>query len=76
MAATRFSEEESGFYTIRVRHPHNGYYAGDFSRTALFATELWPTSPDRPGVPPPGHDPGHLTGVSELVRVHAGSTTP
>ena len=51
MAATRFSEEESGLYTIRVRHPHNGYYAGDFSQAPLFATELWPTSPDRPGVP-------------------------
>jgi hypothetical protein len=23
-------EEESGTYTGRRRHPHNGYYAGDF----------------------------------------------
>jgi len=31
MAATRIIEQESGTYTGRV-HPHNGYYAGDFSR--------------------------------------------
>ncbi len=31
MAASRFIEEESGSYTTRIRHPHNGYYAGDFS---------------------------------------------
>ena len=30
MAASIFIEEESGTYTGRV-HPHNGYYAGDFS---------------------------------------------
>ena len=30
MAASRFIEEESGTYT-GFRHPHNGYYAGDFS---------------------------------------------
>ena len=30
MAATRIIEQESGTYTGRV-HPHNGYYAGDFS---------------------------------------------
>jgi hypothetical protein len=32
MAASLFIEEESGTYTTRPRHPHNGYYAGDFSR--------------------------------------------
>ena len=32
MAASLIIEEESGSYTSRVRHPHNGYYAGDFSR--------------------------------------------
>ena len=31
MAASRFIEEESGSYTNRILHPHNGYYAGDFS---------------------------------------------
>jgi hypothetical protein len=30
MAATRIIEQESGTYTGRV-HPHNCYYAGDFS---------------------------------------------
>jgi hypothetical protein len=25
-------EEVSGSYTPRTAHPHNGYYAGDFSR--------------------------------------------
>jgi hypothetical protein len=31
MAASRIIEEESGTYTGRIRHAHNGYYAGDFS---------------------------------------------
>ncbi len=30
MAASIFVEVESGTYSGRV-HPHNGYYAGDFS---------------------------------------------
>jgi hypothetical protein len=32
MAASLSIEEEFGTYTTR-RHPHNGYYAGDFSET-------------------------------------------
>jgi hypothetical protein len=39
MAASRFIEEESGSYTTRIRHPHNGYYAGDFSRTSRSGSE-------------------------------------
>jgi hypothetical protein len=31
MAASLCIEQESGTYTARFRHPHNGYYAGDFS---------------------------------------------
>ena len=31
MAASIFIEQESGTYTRRM-HPHNGYYAGDFSK--------------------------------------------
>jgi hypothetical protein len=31
MAATRTIEEERGTYISHV-HPHNGYWAGDFSR--------------------------------------------
>ena len=33
MAASLLIEEESGTYTTRFRHPHNGYYAGDFFQT-------------------------------------------
>ena len=39
MAASLFIEEETGTYTRR-RHPHNGYYAGDFSQAAMSETEL------------------------------------
>ncbi len=34
MAASLFIEEDSGVYTARPRHPHNGYYAGDFFETS------------------------------------------
>jgi hypothetical protein len=34
MAATLVIEQESGTYTARIRHPHNGYYAGDFSHVS------------------------------------------
>jgi hypothetical protein len=37
MAASLFIEEEAGRYTWS-RHPHNGYYAGDFS--ADFSTPV------------------------------------
>ena len=41
MAASRFIEEETGSYTGQIRHPHNGYYAGDFfSQTSRPALEL------------------------------------
>jgi hypothetical protein len=39
MAASIFIEQESGTYT-GFRHPHNGYYAGDFSRTSRSGSEL------------------------------------
>ena len=32
MAATLIIEEERGTYVGSPCHPHNGYYAGDFSR--------------------------------------------
>ena len=35
MASSRIIEEESGTYYTRPRHPHNGYYAGDFSGQPL-----------------------------------------
>ena len=31
MAASLCIEQESGTYNSRIRHSHNGYYAGDFS---------------------------------------------
>jgi hypothetical protein len=41
MAASLFIEEESGTYTARFRrHPHNGYYAGDFSQQSRAGSEL------------------------------------
>ena len=33
-------EEDTGTYTPRVRHPHNGYYAGDFSAVPFRAPDL------------------------------------
>jgi hypothetical protein len=38
MAATIFAEVESGTCSGRV-HPHNGYYAGDFSTQRFHAPE-------------------------------------
>ena len=31
MAASLLIEDESGVYTGSIRHPHNGYWAGEFS---------------------------------------------
>jgi hypothetical protein len=36
----RIIEEESGTYTARSAHPHNGYYAGDFSSVAFKQPDL------------------------------------
>ena len=38
MAASRFIEQETGTYT-GFRHPHNGYYAGDFSQSSRSGSE-------------------------------------
>lgn len=35
MAASISIEEERGTYRRSPHHPHNGYYAGDFSRLDL-----------------------------------------
>lgn len=43
MAASLFIEEESGTCTGRSRHPHNGYYAGDFSQTTWSGSDLRPS---------------------------------
>jgi hypothetical protein len=46
MAATIPVETESGIYSGRV-HPHNGYYAGDFSSSRTGRTAQAPDSPAR-----------------------------
>ena len=33
-------EEENGTYTPRSAHPHNGYYAGDFSSVPFKKPDL------------------------------------
>jgi hypothetical protein len=38
MAASITVEEERGTYVRSPRHPHNGYYAGDFSRQYVGST--------------------------------------
>lgn len=45
MAASRFIEEEFGRYTAQIRHPHNGYYAGDFSKTSPSESTDRPAGP-------------------------------
>ena len=40
MAASLLIEEESGTYIGRIRHRHNGYYAGDLSQTPPSGSEL------------------------------------
>ena len=36
----RIIEEESGTFTPRAVHPHNGYYAGDFSSVPFRQPDL------------------------------------
>ena len=36
----RIIEEENGTYIPRSTHPHNGYYAGDFSAVPFAAPDL------------------------------------
>jgi hypothetical protein len=51
MAASLSIEEESGTYTARFSHPHNGYYAGDFSEPSRSGTELGTSYTERRDVP-------------------------
>ena len=41
MAASRLIEEEAGVFTARSVHPHNGYYAGDFSTHQPLPAAAW-----------------------------------
>ena len=47
MAASLLIETGSGTYTGRIRHPHNGYYAGDFTQTPRSRSELRRSHADR-----------------------------
>ena len=51
MAASLLIEEETGTYTGWIRHPHNGYYAGDFSQTSRAGFELRVSSAERRDLP-------------------------
>ena len=51
MAVALLIEEESGTYTGRIRHSHNGYYAGDFSQTSPAGSDLRVFYADRRDVP-------------------------
>jgi hypothetical protein len=39
-AMDRIIEDESGTYTTRDSHPHDGYYAGDFSSVPFKQPDL------------------------------------
>ena len=62
MVTSRFVEEEQGTYIGR-QHPHNGYYAGDFSlcpghprpRATRTSSTRLPCDPSH-GLPGDGHD--------------------
>ena len=49
MAASIAVEEDRGIYTRSPKHPHNGYYAGDFSSYPADRPVPAPTSTTRPG---------------------------
>jgi hypothetical protein len=51
MAASLSIEEESGTYTARFSHPHNGYYAGDFSQPSRPRSELCTSYTERRDLP-------------------------
>ena len=51
MAASLLIEQESGTYIGRIRHSHDGYFAGDFSQTSQRASELRVSYTQRRDVP-------------------------
>jgi hypothetical protein len=51
MAASLLIEQESGTYIGRIRHPHDGYFAGEFSQTSRWASELRVSYTQRRDVP-------------------------
>jgi hypothetical protein len=84
MAASLLVQQESGTYTGRIRHSHNGYFAGDFSQTPRSGSGLGVAYAQGRGVPRAeaqygAHglaasaaipDPAEL-GCTTPVRVHA-----
>ncbi len=55
MAASLLIEEETGTYVRTHRHPHNGYYAGDFGRPWSSRDQnSTGANPDRPSLRSPG----------------------
>jgi hypothetical protein len=52
MAASIIIEQESGMSAGRV-HPHNGYYAGDFTSRPRVLPTTWQTIPTRLNQPSP-----------------------
>ena len=51
MAASLLIEEEAGAYTGWIRHPHNGYYAGDFSQASRSGFVLRGSCAERRDIP-------------------------
>ena len=51
MAASMLIETGSGTYTGRIRHPHNGYDAGNFSQTPRSGNEVHLPYPGRLDAP-------------------------
>jgi len=45
MASTRIVEEERGTYLGSPTHPHNGYWAGDFSTRVTTTSGATPPCP-------------------------------
>ena len=74
MAASRFIEQESGTYTARFRHPHNGYYAGDFSQTPPVRSERR-VSAALPGQVPPA-SAGRASRSGAVMRLRSRRPTP
>ena len=66
MAASLLIEQESGTYIGRIRHSHDGYFAGDFSQTSRWAPELRVSTPN--AVTCPGPMPNTARILSHLGR--------
>jgi hypothetical protein len=75
MAMTLLSEEEHGTCSGRV-HPHNGYYAGDFSATRQPVSPWSLYASYRPRLRPPTASPNPSPSATSLVGTHPLSRRP